>query len=120
MAERVAPPRQVKTEDISTDTPQAPKDRTDPSTASALLPARVKRKFAALASVAHTFKMPVTTGIAKQGCVPVPVDKGNSAVEQSGASAQYFSVLYTKRAANKVSHTVLFGMSCDIVLIARS
>ncbi|KAL3144372.1 hypothetical protein ABBQ32_004125 [Trebouxia sp. C0010 RCD-2024] len=98
MTSHVAHSTQVNTEDSSADIAQAQKDRTDPSTAGAPLPARIKRKFAAPASVATTSKTPATAGIVKQVGTSVSVDKGNPPVEQS---AQYFSVLYTKRVANK-------------------
>lgn len=110
MKKHVAPSAQVNKEDSSADIPQAPKVRPDPSTAGAPLPARTKRKFAAPAAVATTSNWSATAGIAKQPYTSVSADKGNPPLEQSGASAQYFSVLYTKRVANKVSLTVVFGL----------
>lgn len=104
-----APSCQVKTDDSSADCPQIPKDRADPSTSSALLPARTKRKFTAPALVAPTSITAATAGIAKQVCKSLPVIKDKPPVEQSEASAQYFSVLYTKRAANKVTLKTCLG-----------
>lgn len=66
-----------------------------------LLPVRTKRKFACPASVAPE-RTAAMTGVSKaQVCHTLPVIDPKGA-EQTVAAAQYYSVLYTKRAANKV------------------
>lgn len=66
-----------------------------------LLPVRTKRKFACPVSVAPA-RTAAMLGVSKaQACHTLPVTDPKGA-EQTIAAAQYYSVLYTKRAANKV------------------
>ncbi len=68
-----------------------------------LLPARTKRKFQVPASI-DIGRTAAIAGVSKrQVCKTVPPAKPDPLSEQSGVPAQYFSVLYTKRAANKVN-----------------
>ena len=68
-----------------------------------LLPVIKKRKaFQPPTSLAPD-RTAAVTGVSKtRVCKSVPPPNANTAPEQAGSSAQYFSVLYTKRAANKV------------------
>jgi len=66
-----------------------------------LLPVRTKRKFACPTSVAPG-RTAAATGVPKaQFCHSLPIADPKGA-ERRVAAAQYYSVLYTKRAANKV------------------
>ena len=101
MRRSLAPSCVVSTGEISTDGAQAQKGCTDQSTGSAVLPAR-KRKFAAPALVA-TDKSVAASGVTEIQVRKIETAvKDNAPVEHSGTPAQYFSVLYTKRNANKV------------------
>ena len=89
------------------DASQAPERPSDQSMSSVLLPARNKRKFVAPASVDPGQTAPASGGSKVQRRTTVPFTqrqqkKDTSSPSGSAASAQYFSVLYTKRATNKV------------------
>ena len=89
------------------DASQAPETPSDLDMSSVLLPARNKRKFVAPASVDPGQTAPAAGGSKVQRCTTVPYaqqqqNKDTSSPSGSAASAQYFSVLYAKRATNKV------------------
>ena len=98
-----------------TDASQAPERPTDQSKSSVLLSARHKRKFVAPASAAAGQTAP-TAGVFKvQRCKTVPATLQQQTKDdssKSAASAQYFSVLYTKRATNKVCPAALSARAC--------
>lgn len=79
-----------------------------------LLPVRTKRKFACPASIAPG-QTAAMTGVSKtKVCHTLPVADPKGA-EQTVSPAQYYTVLYTKRAANKVlkhcSRYILMGLT---------
>ena len=89
---------------------QAPEEPTDQSKSSALLPARNKRKFVAPASVAPGQTASAAGVTRVQRCKTMPAaqqQQGKDGPSNPSASAQYFSVLYTKRATNKVCAAAL-------------
>ena len=95
----------IKGSAASADAPDCQADHT----AKPVLPARTKRKFAPPASVAPA-RTAASIGVPKsQVCNTVPIAQDTHPSQSSEASAQYFSVLYTKRAANKVSPYKLLG-----------
>ena len=100
MRKSLAPSRLQKTEGGPVLTVKPAESEGDQPTTDVLLPARNKRKFTAPASVAPA-KTAAAVGVSKaQVCNQVPTAKSS---DQTGASAQYFAVLYTKRVANKVT-----------------